>query len=408
MSAKSPDARFPPEIVLEIVKWNSTNRPVLRQCCLVSCLWRNASLPFLFHEVKLRGEADVCSWHDATPEVLRQIRRVVFRHARNYNKPHEYEHEPRSLSMCHKIPVSPQVLELDWVYSDYSTMVTPDVVKFLATFPSLEAVKIDSGIVDIAHFKEFVGCCGRLKKLELGMLTVSIFGSQLDPGQKFWAQDPRGIDLSLLQSLVIGTNGFPMLLEALFADSKPTTLQSFTMTHTANYSDLSSVWRFLDMFSSTIQHLTLDTHGMTGDELSPFRSSMKCLPCPSLHTFTLTGLHDPKSCGNFCSYMVQWLPNLFRYLPGRLTTLELKFTAGYHQEFEAVFSSRYGWRKLATSILKLYPTFTRIVIWLNTNSQFFGFDDRMALAAIAKKEMSDLEPIQVDVKFGDHTIKNNE
>ncbi|ESK88933.1 hypothetical protein Moror_13215 [Moniliophthora roreri MCA 2997] len=404
MSTLSPDAHLPPEIVMEIVKWNSTNRSVLRQCCLVSHLWRNASLPFLFHEVKLRGAADFCSWHDATPEVLRHIRRVVFRHAKNYSRPHEcdHEYEPRSLSMVHKIPVSPQVLELVWLYRDYTTTVTPDVVKFLATFPSLEAVKIDSGIVDTAHFKHFVGSCGRLKKLELGMSTTSIFRPQLVPVQKLRIQDPRSIDLSLLQSLIIGTDDFPMLLEALFADSKPARLLSFTITCTANYSDLSSVWHFLNMFSSTIQHLTLDTHGMTGDELPPpLRSSMICSPCPSLHTFTLTGLHDPKSCGGFCSEMVRWLPTLFRYLPGRLTTLELKFTAVCHQEFEAVFSSRYGWRKLATSILKLYPTFTRIVIWLNTDSQFFRFDDRMALVALSKEKMPDLGPIQVEVEFGD-------
>ncbi|ESK87410.1 hypothetical protein Moror_11680 [Moniliophthora roreri MCA 2997] len=366
---------LPVELVRNIIKWNAHSWKELGVYSLVSKLWRNATMPFVFEKARIRNHrrlSQLCDLLKSTPEISKYIRRVAF-HPITSEDPEVNED---SISLLASLPTFPGVTELE--YCDCGeveapgTRVTPQLTRFLKTFPYLRRVKIISRFADINQLKAFIGCCGAVKELVLWEgIRMQPMLEHHDKSEGDARADFSSFDLSQLEHLEVFSqlHDFDWILDTILQESRPNKLRSITVESSGfNPHALS---RLLEEFSLTLSQLTIEPLWSIESCLRPTPSPFS--PLPALHTLTVANItlkdfyhseENPKD-------VLLWMHKLIDQLDAaNMVVFELVFQAidGPSSIEEAL--QTLAWKDLTAHILKRYSRIEELKLRFDLTDAF--------------------------------------
>lgn len=271
------------------------NRKALRTFCLVSKTWRTAAITHLFSKVKLPNKEHFKKWCDLTassPELAPCVREVEYEPLTSNLEDKlallKAKHPSRPLTMsevlkCLKsdgtnfdttfptlaLPLMPNVTVLDWSSSlNAPTAITPDVTRFLSSFPSLSVLKFGAKLSTIQDLVTFLSMCPKLKTLKFREVEImSLDTSRSDRLSPH--STPTSCDLSSLEKLTIQGPGnsrppYDWFVDHILETTKPTALRSLVIEgDTFSNRAFSGM---MDIFAPTLKTFTVE----------PWMSPSKC------------------------------------------------------------------------------------------------------------------------------------
>ncbi|ESK88938.1 hypothetical protein Moror_13220 [Moniliophthora roreri MCA 2997] len=362
---------LPLEIVQEIIKWNADYTNAVRASSLVSRLWREASLKFLFRDIAFRDKRQLDGWDrwlKGSPQIVQAVRRVQF--------------FPSCLAPQDTLPhlpsmtVMPGVTDLEWCfYSPTRMFPESDLVQFLHNFPSLRSVTLASEFADLGSLKTFLGACGpNVATLELqeGLTCLSKHGGTKKAAQKGsnCSKSPNALDLPKLEHLVIGSERsfFDWVYKDLFTPSVFRQLHSLTIESEAF--TLPTLNQIFEACSPTLLQLTIDPTNKTlsndGISLRPLPemfSPIQALTKLTIGLFYFGGTWEPEN-------VLDWACAFLEVFQAKnLATLEFLCYAAEPMDVTEVLED-YDWGPLVTLVRKNYKNVQELVLWITMEMDF--------------------------------------
>ncbi|ESK88937.1 hypothetical protein Moror_13219 [Moniliophthora roreri MCA 2997] len=337
---------LPSEIIREVVGWNKGYVYDLRNYCLVSRTWRGATLPYLFHTIKIINEGSMQRWGE--PFVVIQFT------------------EDRS-GYCSRLTTVDDRRCRARAPIEYPITMIPVIIDFLHTFPNLQRVKVSGAFRDAKTLEYFLGHCGPIQ--ELILYDHLVFEHETEQNSRSSEElNKSRLDLSSMEHLEICAEGnlFDWILDSLLRRSKPTKLRSITLSSIPFSS--AALCRLLAEVSETLVSLTLDPNDVTdlGRSLMPLSTSYPSLSI--LGTLKLAIIHLGDTF--FPEQVLDWARDFFRVFHApKLTVLELYFYAGSPREMTEI-TSHYDWKTFCGLILECYPKVQELIVYVGMEREF--------------------------------------
>uniref|UniRef100_A0A0W0FEE4 Uncharacterized protein n=1 Tax=Moniliophthora roreri TaxID=221103 RepID=A0A0W0FEE4_MONRR len=327
-----PPYHLPLEITREVVSYRESFRD-LRNFSFVSRAWRQATLPFLFHGIKIIDEGDMTQCQEllsSSPDITNYIRQL-------------------SLSRCLSIPTSSPLMTglvvFSWrVPNTYPAKTGIDVSDFIRIFPNLRRVVVSGAFANVKALVCFLKqvCGPTVRELTLHGLELCSSSKELDVPQ---------LDLSALENLGIASaRHSDLLLNSILAP------KSLAITSYSLWSRSLSL--LLAKVAGTLTLLKLDMQSVSNVCGRPFNpQSLPVLEKIALQFVAIRFRYEfhPNS-------VLHWARNyLHLFEAPELIVLELCFSETAPRDM-TYFVASYNWKSFCALLLERYPKIQELTI----------------------------------------------